>query len=347
MKIAIHHSKISFSDKWISYCMDNAIPYKIVNCYDSDIVFQLEDCNALMWHHYHFSEKDLLFAKQLLYSLEMAGKTVFPDFRTGWHFDDKLGQKYLLESINAPLVPSYAFYSEKTALEWVATAAFPKVFKLRRGSSSRNVMLVKSHRQAVKLIKRAFSNGFKQYDAWSGLMDRWRLYKQGDSSLKKVFDGVGRLYYPMPYSKVLGRERGYVYFQDLIPDNTHDIRINYVFNRCFGVRRAVRPGDFRASGSYIIDKNMANIPPEAIRIAFSVASKLKLQTAAFDFVMNDGEPKIVEVSYGFGFSHDQFELGYWDADLNFHTDIFNPFGWIVEGVIECSQRHYSDELLST
>jgi hypothetical protein len=72
-----------------------------VDCYQSDIINQLSDCDALMFHHYHASSKDTLFAKQLLFALESAGKIVFPDFRTGWHFDDKVGQKYLFEAIGS------------------------------------------------------------------------------------------------------------------------------------------------------------------------------------------------------------------------------------------------------
>ena len=97
MKIAIHHTPGSFSDRWISYCNDNNIEFKIVNCYDNDIVSQLDDCNALMWHHHHGNYKDVLFAKQLLYSLQVSGKKCFLIFNTTWHFDDKVGQKYLLE----------------------------------------------------------------------------------------------------------------------------------------------------------------------------------------------------------------------------------------------------------
>lgn len=92
MKIAIHHSPHSFSERWIEYCKEKNIPYKIVNAYDSDIVKKVEDCDAFMWHHHHANYKDTLFAKQLLYSLQTAGKKVFPDFHTGWHFDDKVGQ---------------------------------------------------------------------------------------------------------------------------------------------------------------------------------------------------------------------------------------------------------------
>ena len=44
MKIAIHHSSGSFSDRWIEYCKREGIEYKIVNAYDSDIVKQVEDC---------------------------------------------------------------------------------------------------------------------------------------------------------------------------------------------------------------------------------------------------------------------------------------------------------------
>lgn len=51
MKIAIHQIKGSFSDRWIEYCNQNNVQFKIVNCYDSDIIEQLKDCDALMRRH--------------------------------------------------------------------------------------------------------------------------------------------------------------------------------------------------------------------------------------------------------------------------------------------------------
>src|SRR5690554_2886825 len=104
MKIAIHSQENSFSSKWIAYCEEINIPYKIVNCFETDIMSQLEDCDALMWHHHHTEYKDVVLAKKLLFSLQHAGKVVFPDFNTAWHFDDKIAQKYLLEAVNAPMV---------------------------------------------------------------------------------------------------------------------------------------------------------------------------------------------------------------------------------------------------
>lgn len=78
MKIAIHHTEGSFSDRWIEYCRKQDIPYKIVDAYDTDIVEQVRDCDIFMWHHSHGNYKDVLFAKQLLYSLQKSGKKVFP-----------------------------------------------------------------------------------------------------------------------------------------------------------------------------------------------------------------------------------------------------------------------------
>ena len=174
MKIAIHHTPGSFSDRWIEYCEEKGIPYKIVDAYRSDIVEQVADCDAFMWHHHHANYKDALFARQLLYSLQMAGKRVFPDFNTGWHFDDKVGQKYLLEAIGAPLVPSYVFYTKEEALEWIDGTTFPKVFKLRGGAGAANVKLARTKGEARKLVKQAFVRGFKQFNRFTYLKERYK-----------------------------------------------------------------------------------------------------------------------------------------------------------------------------
>ena len=80
---------------------------------------QLDDCDGLMWHWNQNSYKAALFARQLTFSLEKKGIRVFPDINTALHFNDKVGQDFLLEAIDAPLVKSYAFYSRQEAMEWL------------------------------------------------------------------------------------------------------------------------------------------------------------------------------------------------------------------------------------
>lgn len=147
MKIGIHETKGFFSERWIAYCEANNIIYKLVDCYSTDIIQQLSDCDSLMWHFNHKSPKASKFAKELLFSIQASGKKVFPDFNTVWHFDDKVGQKYLLESIAAPLAPAFVFYTKKEALQWAGQTIYPKVFKLRNGAGSDNVKMVKSKKK--------------------------------------------------------------------------------------------------------------------------------------------------------------------------------------------------------
>lgn len=331
MKIAIHHSS-GFAERWINYCEKNNIPYKLVNAYDSDIVSQLSDCDAFMWHHSHQNYKDVLFAKQMLYSLQMVGKKVFPDFNTVWHFDDKVGQKYLLEAVGAPLVPSYVFYTKQDALKWIATTDFPKVFKLRGGAGSQNVMLVRDKTSALKLINKAFGHGFKQYDAWGNLKERWRRYRLGKTDLKDVAKGVVRFVYPTDFERMHQHEKGYVYFQEFIPNNTFDIRVVVVGDKAFALKRMTRKNDFRASGSGSIIYRKEEIDERCVKIAFEVNHKLKAQSIAYDFVFDrENNPLIVEISYGYSApAYDRCE-GYWTEDMQWHAgENFDFCGWMVE-----------------
>lgn len=341
MKIAIHHSMGSFSDRWIEYCKENKIDYKLVNAYSNDIIHQVSDCDAFMWHHHHANYKDTLFAKQLLYSLQLAGKKVFPDFATGWHFDDKVGQKYLLEAIGAPLAPSYVFYSKVEAMHWADETTFPKVFKLRGGAGAANVKLVRSRLDAISLINKAFGKGFPQFDKWGNLSERFHRWRTGKDSFTGVLKGLGRLVVPTEFSKLHAPEKGYVYFQDFITGNKTDYRIKVVDGKCWGFQRAIRKDDFRASGSGTLIFNNKFIPMEMIKTALAISKKLSLQSVAFDFVIDqvDNRPLLIEASYGFGFDDEEMVHGYWTSDLVWHDEKFIPQYWMVENIIKmCNER---------
>jgi len=327
--IAIHKSE-DFSVRWLQYCEAANIPYKIVDCYRNDIIQQLQGCTALMWHFNHANSKSTLFAKQLMYSVEELGIKAFPSYKTVWHFDDKVGQKYLLEALQAPLVPSYVFYTKKEALDWVNNTSFPKVFKLRGGAGSQNVQLVHAKSEAVRLVNKAFGRGFSQYDGWSNFKERLRKYKTGITTFTDVCKGFIRIFYTTEFAKVAGRDKGYIYFQDFIDNNDCDIRIIVIGEKAFAMKRMVRENDFRASGSGITFYKKELFDEGSVKIAFDLTQKIKAQCLAFDFVYKDGAPLILEISYGFAITiYDACE-GYWDTDLNWHEGKFIPQNWIVD-----------------
>jgi glutathione synthase/RimK-type ligase-like ATP-grasp enzyme len=336
MKIAIHNRKGSFSERWIDYCKLNSVDYKIVDCYSSEIISDLDDCDALMWHWSHNDFKAILFAKQLLTSLEAGGKKVFPNSSTGWHFDDKVGQKYLLESIKVPFVKTYTFYDKSEALKWVSEAQFPKVFKLRNGAASQNVQLVKSKKEAKKLVVKAFGQGFSPISKTAILSDRIRLFQQNQSvkSLKDVMKGIARFLIDNPLQKIRGHEKGYVYFQDFLPENHFDIRVIAMGDKALAAKRYNRPNDFRASGSGNMDFNPDVIDKRCIQIAFEVLKKIGAQTLSFDFVFDSqNNPVIVEISYGFPVKACDDAPGYTDVNLNWHPGKINPQHIILENFL--------------
>ena len=330
MKIAIHYREGSFSERWVSYCKAQNINYILVNAFDNDIIEQLEGCDIFMWHHHHNEFKDVLTSKRILFSLEHTGVKVFPDFKTGWHFDDKVAQKYLFEAIGAPTVPSYVFYDKKVAQQWVDNTCFPKVFKLKGGAGASNVKLVYNKRQAKKLVKQAFGKGFSQFDGIAYVIDAYQKYKIGQKSFLSALKACGRLFIKPKFARLQPKEQGYIYFQDFIPNNDSDLRVIIIDNKAFAVKRMVREGDFRASGSGVKVFEKQKIDMNCIKIAFQVNKQLKSQSAAFDFIWdNNDKPYLVELSYGFAIDFYDPCPGYWDETLQWHEGKFNPQEWMV------------------
>jgi hypothetical protein len=196
------------------------------------------------------------------------------------------------------------------------------------------VKLVRTRGDAKKLIKRAFGKGFKN-TSLIPFSEVFKKYRAGKSSITEVMKSFARVVIPTNFSKMSGRERGYVYFQDFVPNNNFDIRIIVIDGKAFGLKRFVRANDFRASGSGNFDYAREEFDERCIRISFETTSKLKLQCAAYDFVFDEkNEPLLVEVSYGFASAGYDACPGYWDEDLSWHEGKFNPQGWMVESVLK-------------
>jgi glutathione synthase/RimK-type ligase-like ATP-grasp enzyme len=318
IKIAIHPHQGSFSDRWIEYCKQHNISYKLVDCFQTDIIEQLKDCDGLMWHWGQTDYRHQLFAKQLTFSLEKIGKKVFPDSDTSWHFDDKVGQKYLFESLQLPLVETFVFYTKKEALDWVKQVPFPKVFKLKGGAGSVNVGLIKTKKQAIKKINIAFGKGFPAYNRRAVLKEKIRKFfiKMDLKSFNNLQKSIFRIFIPDKKRNLLPREKGYVYFQEFIPKNNFDVRVNAIGDKCFAVRRFVRKNDFRASGSGNFDRAPDKIDTSILTTAFKILEKTGAQTLAFDFLTNGQENKVIEISYGFPVIASDGNTGYWDKELN-------------------------------
>lgn len=339
MEIAICDKGSGYSVRWIECCRERGLPFRMVNCHDSDIVAQLRSADVLLWSPDHTLAADLLLARDLIQALELAGIVVYPSTATFWHFDNKLAQKYLLESLGFPLVPTYSFFRKDAALAWIDKTTFPKVFKLRRGAGSTNVQLVRDAGHARRLVATAFGAGFKPVaPLLSDAATKIRRHRRaGDwaAALKRLPSSFLRT---LESRRSIVREKGYIYFQDFIPANAFDIRITVIGSRGFGFTRNVRPNDFRASGSGELDYDLSRIDPRCVQIGFAVAKAMNSQSLALDFVMHpDGHPLLTEISYGFVAGAVNNCPGWWDPDLNWHEGHVRVEDTIIDLVLDQAQ----------
>lgn len=333
--IGIHDCPGSFSDRWMVYCEERGIPFRRVDCLATDIVRQCEGLAALLWHWSYDDPRHVLVARQIINALELKGLVVFPNARTCWHYDDKVAQKYLLEAIGAPLIPTWVFTDKVAATRWIAETVWPKVFKLRCGAGSTNVRLVRSREEAAELCRQAFGEGLVAVPGYTtDIRTRVRATHDAREFRKKLARAPRLLLQLHAEQRQSSRERGYVYFQEFLDGNAHDTRITIIGNRAFGFVRANRPGDFRASGSGSIVYDPNGIDGRCTQIAFRVAERIGAQSLAFDFLFDSqGEPMIGEISYAFQSAAVHACAGYWDHDGAWHAGHTWPEDAILEDVL--------------
>lgn len=120
-----------------------------------------------------------------------------------------------------------------------------------------------------------------------------------------------------------------------IPNNRFDIRVIVIGDKAFAIKRLCRDNDFRASGSGMILYAKTEIPVRCVEKSFEAAKKLGTQCVGFDWVFDsNGNPLIVEISYGF-MAKGYFTCeGYWTSDMQWHEGSnFDFCGWMVNEVI--------------
>jgi glutathione synthase/RimK-type ligase-like ATP-grasp enzyme len=338
IRIGIHARENSFSERWISYCTNNNISFKIIDCHSLNVIEEIkkENITIVMWHLNHASSKEQTIAPYLLNCLEEMGISVFPNYATRQHFNDKIAQYTKMIAINAPMIPTYIYFDENEAKNALKSFEFPIVSKLKGGAGSTSVKLIKSKKEAQQLIEKMFNEGVGATPKLMENLDqKLRLTKKIKNPLRLISKIKKHLKDVKTEQKTKAVERNYVLFQKFLTKNDFDTRIIVVGDKAFGIRRWNKKNDFRASGSGLIDSDPTNIDTKLIQLAFNVNEKLKMQSVAFDFIYDESQdPKIIEFCFGFSMEAYNICPGYWKKNGEYIEDKFNPQGWMIQHLIE-------------
>lgn len=337
MKVGIHLDPYNrfgtYIKRFEDICKVNDIPSVRLNASHPDFFEQLESVSHFIfrWGH-NDAYKDV--AHSILPVIEGFNSIkVYPNQASCWHYDDKIKQYYMLKRDGFPAVKSWVFWDFQTANEWITHANYPFVFKLTGGAGAAAVILVRDNKQAKKLLSISFGKGMYP----NKINDSNSLYRMMSISqkIKKRASYLVRAIGDRdanPYWKV---HKNYFYAQEFLPGNSYDTRVATIGERADAFRRFVRKGDFRASGSHLWDTDKSKIDMRMIKIAHQVSSYYGFQSMAYDFIYDQrGMPVIIEMSYTYGDPDDpDFNQGYWDKDLVWHSGQFKTRELIMEDLL--------------
>lgn len=187
------------------------------------------------------------------------GKSTYPSAAHALLYEDKKLEAYIADSCGIPFAKTHISHDCQDALRMVAGLSYPALSKIVPGSGSIGVELVSNAAHARRIVHQAFS--------WGG---------------RKTHVNYAR-------------QKGYVYFQDFIPNDGYDIRVIVVGDLVFGYYRKVPAGDFRASGMNLVEKR--DLPRRAMAIALELNRAVRSPMLVVDMVRDrEGDFHVIEFS---------------------------------------------------
>ncbi len=267
-------------------CETLGLESRIIATGRSDWMKRTGDLDAFVWRPHMGEPSTMAEIRTKLPILESRGVRCFPTSFMLWLYDDKIRETYFLNQHGYPMPNTFVSFDEQETREFVRTANYPLVAKTHVGAASTGVMLVRSPRQAERLVSRIFA----PQSFWDKARVKFYFMPRlasGDFLAARHFwfrDTCPR----------------YAYFQEFIPGGG-DWRITTFGSdliSCF-VRRN-RPGDFRASGSGAFVKlEEKDLPTEACDLALHISNRHGFTSMAYDFMRGPEGWVIGEISYTF------------------------------------------------
>lgn len=225
------NEETAYWPKYERFLRQNNIPYEFYNPHRSDFWVKSLDFDLIIWRTSSIP-CELVEAKAKIELLVgFLGKEVLPKVDALWFYEEKIKQQWLLEIHKLPCPKTFITHSYQEAMDYINNIKYPIVSKESISSASQGVSLIKTKKQARKLVRNIFNSGRRT---------------------------------TLSYLK----QKDYVIFQEFTPTDGFDLRVIIIGNCYFGYFRYAPTNDFRASGAGIVEKK--EIPVEALLLAKKV-----------------------------------------------------------------------------
>jgi len=335
-KQSIYHHSTDWTFPWVNYCREHHIAYEVLDPYLLDLINRLRHFDCLLWHFSNYNFADMLEARSILYAAKVMGLKIFPDINDAWHFDDKVAETYLLQSVDAPIPRSYIFYDYNAFMTWLdGSVNFPLVGKLRCGSGSHNVKLLNNKRELKNYARRMFGKGIKPAPSLIYKTSSNVKSSRDWATLRKRAKRIPEFLRTLSDARKFPNEKGYLFLQEFIPNDGYDLKVVVVGDKLSFIARNIRKGDFRASGggSLFFEKNL--VTQNIISSAFSTSDKLGFQCMGYDYVVDktNDTGMIIEISYGFSHAALLQANGFFDRNGKWNDEPVNAPVEIIKNIL--------------
>jgi hypothetical protein len=239
------------------------------------------------------------FVDDVLYFLHLHNRLV-PRYEFFRAHENKGFQELLKKEMGMAGLPGRYLGNEKGLSHLAGDFQYPQVFKPASGFMSKAVSLVESESDLRRTVRRSF----RPAGLWS-----YRL----KHLLKRLV--LKKRFFPEMYEDCVHSGR-YV-LQDFLPGAGNDWKVLVYGDHYFVMRRAVRPGDFRASGS---GRFTFDAPPDPVLdFARKVFRKLDVPMASLDIIVHEDQCHLIEFQ--------ALHFGTVTMDCSPHRYEHGPEGW--------------------
>lgn len=262
---------------------------------------------------YAFSQKDnyRAYINDIVFQLSKRNH-VIPSYDLLKCHENKGYQEIYKKEIGLESLPA-TYYSSYKEVDF-ASLSYPIVLKTTQGTNGKGVYLIKTPDEVPEVI--------------SKIVKKTSVWRKADFFRRKYFRKKKFPEYPgfsdskdlQEYKEYLREEQNFI-IQQYIPDLDFDYRVLIAFDRYYIMKRSVKKGDFRASGSKLFGFDTR--PDESLlNFARFVYEKFDSPFLSIDVLFNGKDYFLVEyqalhfgmsvVMKSAGFFHKQAGEGSWE-----------------------------------
>lgn len=347
MKIGILYSKdIEGIECWKLACEKIGVSYVEIDLCSYNWMEQVEECGAdffVQRPEGTYEYLKVMYDEKLHVISNILGEVVFPSFDEVRIYENKKYLSYFLKANNILHAKTDVFYDKNEAYGYAEQSKYPFVAKTSIGAAGSGVKIIKSKKDAVKYIEKAFSKSGITVrfgpNRNKGNVATWisKAMKSPKYFMKKLKNYISRISYS---------QRGYVIFQEYI-EHEFEWRVTKCGSYYYAYQK-MKLGD-KCSGTGIPDGHFINPPIELLDYVKNICDRFNFNSMAVDIFPCCEKYYINELQTHWGVDHYdsmivdknqgiyKYEDGWKFVEGDFWTN--NYFDIRLESAIEFYNNH--------